>query len=47
MIKSNIIYTSELDYSSGEITLKQVLQEACGNAGLVLGTNDFTYVYYI
>ena len=41
MLKSNIEYVSLLDYSSGEITVLQVLQETCTNAGLVLATTDF------
>lgn len=41
MLKSNIEYVSLLDYNSGEITILQVLQEACANAGLVLATTDF------
>lgn len=41
MLKSNIAYKSELDYSSGNITILQVLQEACQQAGLTLATTDF------
>ena len=41
MLKSNIAYKSELDYSSGNITILQVLEEACQQAGLTLATIDF------
>lgn len=41
MLKSNIVYQSKLKYSNGNITLLQVAQEACSNAGLVLGNIDF------
>ena len=41
MLKSNIAYKSELNYSSGNITILQVLQEACQQAGLTLATTDF------
>ena len=41
MLKSNIEYVSSLNYESGVTTLLQVLQEACTNAGLVLGTTNF------
>lgn len=34
-------YVSELDYSSGTITLLQVLQEACTKCGVELATTDF------
>lgn len=34
-------YVSELDYSSGEITLLQVLQEACTKCEVELATTDF------
>lgn len=34
-------YVSELDYSSGTITLLQVLQECCTKCGVELATNDF------
>ena len=41
MLKSNIIYKSNLNYSNGNITILQVLQEACQQAGLTLATTDF------
>lgn len=41
MIKSNIPYTSNLEYSNGEVTLLQVLQEVCTNSGIGLFTLDF------
>ena len=41
MLKSNIEYVSSLNYESGTITILQVLQEACTNAGLVLATTNF------
>ena len=41
MLKSNIAYKSELDYFSGNVTILQVLQEACQQAGLTLATTDF------
>ena len=34
-------YISELDYSSGNITLLQVLQECCNKCGVELATTDF------
>ena len=34
-------YVSELDYSSGTITLLQVLQECCTKCGVELATTDF------
>ena len=34
-------YVSELDYSSGTITLLQVLQEVCTKCGVELATTDF------
>ena len=47
MLKSNITYKSELDYSSGNITVLQVLQEACQQAGLTLATTDFANSTFI
>lgn len=41
MLKTNIEYKSTLNYTSGKITLLQVLQEACTNSGLVLATTNF------
>lgn len=41
MLKTNTEYTSNLQYSNNNITLEQVLQEACTNAGLILATTDF------
>lgn len=41
MLKSNIEYVSELDYSTNTVTILQVLQEACNKAGFTLGTFDF------
>ena len=41
MLKSNVTYKSNLDYSSNNITMLQVLQEACQQAGLSLATTDF------
>lgn len=41
MLKSNVEYKTELDYSSGTVTVLQVLKEACQNAGLILATTDF------
>lgn len=41
MLKSNILYVTTLDYSSGSVTLLQVLQEGCDNSGIVLATTDF------
>ena len=41
MLKTNIKYESKLNYSSGKVTLLQVLQEACNNAGLILATTEF------
>lgn len=41
MLKSNIEYRTELDYNSGEITILDVIQEACIQAGIELATMDF------
>ena len=41
MLKSNVEYKTELDYGSGTVTILQVLQEACENAGITLATTDF------
>lgn len=41
MLKSNVPYITELDYSSGNITMLMVLQEACNKAGIELATTDF------
>lgn len=41
MLKSNVEYETTLDYGSGTITILQVLQEACTQAGLTLATIDF------
>ena len=41
MLKTNIEYKSTLNYTSGKITLLQVLQEVCTNSGLVLATTNF------
>lgn len=41
MIKTNITYKTNLDYSNGKITLLQVLQEACNTSNLELATLDF------
>lgn len=41
MFKSNIPYESKLDYSSGKITILDVLQESCEQSGLELATTDF------
>ena len=47
MLKSNIIYESDLDYESGTITMLQVLQEACQKANLELATTDFANADFI
>lgn len=47
MLKSNIEYTTELNYESGEVTILQVLQEACQEAGLTLATTDFANASFI
>ena len=41
MLKSNIKYISELDYSNDTITILDVLQEACVKSGLTLATINF------
>lgn len=41
MLKSNTQYVTKLNYSSGKVTLLQVLQEACINSNLELATLDF------
>ena len=40
-LKTQIEYTSELDYESGEITLLDVWNEACELSGLESGVNHF------
>ena len=47
MLKTNIEYTTDLQYSNNNITLGQVAQEACNNAGLTLATIDFPNVGFI
>ena len=47
MLKTNIEYTSDLQYSNNNITLGQVAQEACNKAGITLGTTDFPNVTFI
>ena len=47
MLKTNIEYTSDLQYSNNNITLGQVAQEACNKAGLTLATTDFPNVEFI
>lgn len=47
MLKTNIKYTSDLQYSNNKITLGQVAQEACMKAGLVLATTDFPNASFI
>ena len=41
MLKTNIPYESKLQYSNGDIKLKQVAQEVCDNSGIVLAILDF------
>ncbi len=41
MIKTSIEYKSQLDYSSGKITILNVIEEACEQSGLKLATKDF------
>ena len=47
MLKTNIEYKSDLQYSNNNITLGQVAQEACNKAGLTLATTDFPNVAFI
>ena len=47
MLKTNIEYTSDLQYSNNNITLGQVAQEACNKAGITLATIDFPNVDFI
>ena len=47
MLKSNVTYKSELNYSGGNITILNVLQEACQKAGLTLATTDFANAGFI
>ena len=47
MLKTNIEYVTELQYSNNNITLGQVAQEACNKAGLTLATTDFPNVDFI
>ena len=47
MLKTNIKYTSDLQYSNNNITLGQVAQEACDKAGIILATTDFPNVTFV
>lgn len=47
MLKTNIEYTSDLQYSNNNITLGQVAQEACNKAGITLATTNFPNVEFI
>lgn len=47
MLKTNVEYTSDLQYSNNNITLGQVAQEACNKAGVILATTDFPNVTFI
>ena len=47
MLKTNIEYTSDLQYSNNNITLGQVAQEACNKAGITLATTDFPNADFI
>lgn len=47
MLKTNIEYISDLQYSNNNVTLGQVAQEACSKAGIVLATTDFPNISFI
>ena len=47
MLKTNVKYTTDLQYSSNNVTLGQVAQEACNKAGITLATTDFPNVTFI
>lgn len=47
MLKTNIPYESNLDYSGGQVRLVDVLQEVCTNSGLQLATTFFTNSNFI
>lgn len=47
MLKTNIEYNTELNYTGEQITLLQVAQEACSKAGLVLATTNFPNFNFI
>lgn len=47
MLKTNIEYITELQYSNNNVTLGQVAQEACNKAGIILATIDFPNVDFI
>lgn len=47
MLKTNVEYKSDLQYSNNNITLGQVAQEACNKAGITLATTDFPNVTFI
>lgn len=47
MLKTNIEYITELQYSNNNVTLGQVAQEACNKAGITLATTDFPNVAFI
>lgn len=41
MLKTNITYVSNLNYSTNKVTLLMVLQEMCEKSNLILATTDF------
>ena len=47
MLKTNIEYISDLQYSNNNVTLGQVAQEACSKAGIALATTDFPNISFI
>ena len=47
MLKTNIEYKSTLQYSNNDVTLVEVAQEACNQAGFTLATTDFPNAYFI
>lgn len=47
MLKTNVEYTSDLQFSNNNVTLGQVAQEACNKAGIILATADFPNVTFI
>lgn len=47
MLKTNIEYVSSLNYGSGNITLLDVLEEACEKSGVILATSHFVNCDFI
>ena len=47
MLKSNVVYETNLNYESKNVTILDVLKEACENVGIELATDDFANCDFI